>query len=645
MAKPDAKTKKPKKLSRKDISNMSNAEFIEAAKVPYLRLLSYVKPYRFRFGMSVAFGIFAGFFNMIILFGLKFVFAVILGDPTDPETAFKPFEKVPVQSIAKWELRPPDLPAGREWIWIAGVCAIVPALILMRGLLTYLHQYFMIWVGNRVLFALRDDVFKNLLNQSLGFFSKAKTGELMQTVFNQTRMSQSAATQLASDLIKHPVSILSIVIFLLITDWRYTLAALVLFPACILPVMVVAKRVRRAGGKEEEEAGMLMVTMQETFSGIRVVKSFAREPFERHRFNRANERMLAFIMRWRKAMEIVGPLVETFASVGIAAGLVYAKVTNMGIDDFMIMNMALMSMYPHAKALSRVQIHLQKCVIASTKVFSFIDWESDIQDAKDAVELKNARGKIQFYDVTFNYPGSQRPAVWDVSVKLNATRNFALVGKSGSGKSTMLSLIMRFYDPRKGHIEFDDIDLRQIKQHSLRDHIGMVNQEVFLFHDSIANNIRYGRPEATKEEIMTAAKRAHAHEFIMEKPGGYDAKVGDKGCTLSGGQQQRISIARAILRDAPVLLLDEAYSALDSESEKEIHAAIEELARGKTVIAIAHRLSTILNADQIIVMDEGRIVAKGTHEKLLQTSPVYQRLYELQFNTTLPESEPVASPA
>lgn len=620
---------------------MSTMQFLESTKVPYRRLLSYVAPYKTRFAMGIAFGIFAGFFNTIILFGLKFVFAVVLGpDPNDP-TSLQPFHNIP--GMRDITIEPPDLPDGWAWLWIAGVCSIVPILILMRGLLGYLHQYCMSWVGIKVLFQLRHEVYENLLNQSLKFYSKSKTGELMQTVFNQTRMAQTAGTQLASDLIKHPISILSIVGFLLLLDWKYTIAALVLFPLCILPVAFVAKKVRRAGGKEEEEAGMLMVTMQETFAGIRVVKSQAREDYELGRFDAANRRMLAFILRWRKAMEIVGPLVETVASVGIAIGLIYAYTVQMSPGDFLILNMALMTMYPHAKALSKVQIQLQKCLIATTKVFNLIDLESDIQDAPDATVLKEVKGKIEVDNLTFKYPKADGPALRKVNLEMEPGKTYALVGRSGSGKSTLLSLIMRFYDPQFGRILIDGKDLRSVTQSSLRDNIGIVNQEVFLFHDTIFNNILYGNPKATEEQVYEAARRAHAHEFIMEKEGGYQAKVGDKGFTLSGGQQQRISIARAILRDAPILLLDEAFSALDTESEQAVHAAIEELSAGKTVIAIAHRLSTILGADQIIVLDRAEIVGKGSHSELMQTSEHYQNLYNLQFHSHLPNEEVVSS--
>ncbi|MFT5466684.1 MAG: subfamily B ATP-binding cassette protein MsbA [Verrucomicrobiales bacterium] len=725
--------KEQKRLSKKDVAKMSNREFIAHAKVPYKRLLSYVKPYKSRFALGIIFGVLAGVSNAFILFGLKFVFAIVLEDPgkkganqaaqdiaemsktvavlseragqpdpakfeklgsdaseiaeatekaqglaaialqlqqsvekiaanaegrdevlendawlaatriealaraaaattsaKDASDELKPFKGIPGMKNVQFE--PPELPPGYEWIWVAGVCAIVPIMILGRGLLGYLHHYCMLWVGMKVLKTIRDQVFSNLLRQSLKFYGKAKTGELMQTVFNQTRMAQMAGTQLASDLIKNPVSLLSIVAVLLLLDPLYTFAALVVFPFCILPVLMIAKKVRKAGGREEEEASTLMVTMQETFSGIKVVKSHAREEYERERFNAADRKMLANIMRWRKAMEIVGPLVETVASVGIAGGLVYAKMTNMSATEFILLNMALMSMYPHAKALSRVQIQLQKCLIATTKVFAFMDAKPDIEDAEDAVELKDVKGRIEFRDATFTYPNADAPAVHNLRARMKPGRTYALVGRSGAGKSTVLSLLMRFYDPQNGNITFDGIDIRKIKQVSLRDNIGIVNQDVFLFHDTILANIRYGRADATEEEVIAAAKKAHAHEFIIEKEGGYKAVVGDKGCTLSGGQQQRISIARAILRDAPILLLDEAYSALDSESEKLIHEAMEELSKGKTVIAIAHRLSTILNADQIIVMEGGKVLESGTHQELMETSEHYQKVYNLQFH-------------
>lgn len=633
MAKKDTALKKVReeKISRADISKMSTGEYVKVSREQYKRILRYLKPYKSRFAMGVVFGVAAGLFNGVLLLVIRTVFTVVL--PPDPDkplpTDIRPFEKLPFwQDVV---IHRPDLSDDKQWIFVALVCMTVPLMILLRGVLTYLHQYCMIWVGNRVLYQLRDDCFSGVLRQSQSFFNQAKQGELMQTVFNQTRMAASAGTDLASAFIKHPVSILTIVAVLLHLDWKYTLGAFVVFPLCILPVAYVSKKVRSAGSKEEEEAGLIMVTMHESFAGIKVVKAHAREEYERKKFNEGSRKMLEFIMRWRKAMEIVGPMVEAVASLGMAIGLIYAWHEKINANDFLVLNMALMSIYPHAKALSRVQIQLQKCLMATSRVFSFIDAEPDVRDKPDAITLTNAKGDIFFDNVTFSYVRGT-PALQGVTVHFEPGKNYALVGQSGGGKSTMISLIMRFYDPDEGVIRVDGIDVRDYSQVSLRDQIGLVSQETFLFHDTIYDNIRYGKLDATKKEIEDAAKLAHAHEFIIEQDNGYQTELGDKGCTLSGGQQQRISIARAILRNAPVLLLDEATSALDSESEKHIQDALDKLSRGKTVIAIAHRLSTILNADSIVVMKEGRIIDMGPHGDLMDRCGEYQRLYSLQFH-------------
>ncbi|MFK5922019.1 MAG: ABC transporter ATP-binding protein [Verrucomicrobiota bacterium] len=626
-----------RKISHKEVGGMSAAEYRAHAKLVYLRLLSYVKPHKMRFAMGVFFGVVSGLFYSILFLVIRVVFDLVLNPNSDK--VIRPFEGFKFKFGQNFEFTPPAFITEHDLIFTAFVCGLVPLLMLIKGLLTYLHMYYMLWIGNKVLFRLRDESFGNLVNQSLKFYSHARQGELMQTVFNQTRMASSAGTDLASAMIKHPVSVITILAMLLLKNPVYTFGAVVVFPLCLLPVIYISRKVRKAGGKEEEEAGMLMVTMQEAFSGIKVVKAHAREDFESNRFNKASQRMLDFIMRWRKAIEIVGPLVETVASVGIAVGLVYAKMTGMPTKDFLVLNFMLMAMYPHAKALSRIQVSLQKCIVATSKVFEIIDMKPDVADAPDAIKLKKPEGPLVFNDVSFAYvPGT--PAVENVSLTFEPGKFYALVGKSGSGKSTMLSLMMRFYDPTSGSISLGDTDIRKYTQSSLRDQMGLVLQETFLFHDSIYNNILYGRLDATKDEVVAAAKMAHSHEFIMEKEKGYDTVCGDKGAQLSGGQQQRLSIARSILRNAPILLLDEAMSSLDSESEKKVQEAIEKLEKGKTVIAIAHRLSTILNADQIIVMDQGRVEAVGPHKELLEKSAIYKNLYNLQFHNHQEKTTP-----
>jgi len=628
-----------KKISRKDISKMSTREFIRVAIGPYKHLASYLKPYKARFILGIMFGALYGAVNGGMVWVIRFVSEEALGArdkvqefedlskelPQDPET-LGAIEKV--QSAFESTFSG-DVGLGGT-ILLAAI--LVPIIMALRGLCGYLNSYCMLWVSTRVLSDIRTQLFGKMMDQSLDFYNKQKGGELIQTVFNQTRMAQQALTTIASDMVKQPIAILSALAVLFYFDWKFTLVALVLFPICIIPVSIVGRKVRKAGGKEEEEAGMLMVVMQEAFSGIRVVKSHGRETYELEKFSTANQKMMKLIMRWRKAMEMVGPMVESVASIGVAMAIVYVALRpELGAADFIALNAGFMLMYPPAKSLSRIHILMQKCLAATTKVFELMDRVPTIQDAPDAIEVNEPVGDIVFDNVSFRY-GKHEDAVSEINLVIPEGKTYAFVGESGAGKSTLFSMILRFYDPREGTISIGGTDIRKIKQPSLRDNIGIVNQDIFLFHDTIYENIRYGMLDATKEQIEEAARQAHAHDFILKQPNGYGTILGDKGCTLSGGQQQRLSIARAILRDAPVLLLDEAFSALDSESEQKVQQAVDVLSNGKTVIAIAHRLSTVLKSDQIVVMDKGRIIDVGHHAELLETSPIYRKLYQKQFH-------------
>lgn len=628
-----------KKISRKDISTMSTGEFMKAAIGPYRQLASYLKPYKARFILGIVFGALYGIVNGGMVWVIKFVTEQVFA-ARDAGEEFKAIaEKLPqddpetVGAVGKIS---EAIEATGGDVGLSGtilmVAALVPVIMVVRGLCGYLNSYCMLWVSTRVLSDIRTQLFGKLMNQSLDFYNKQKGGELIQTVFNQTRMAQQALTTIASDMVKQPISILSALAVLFFIDWQFTLVALILFPLCIVPVSIVGRKVRKAGGKEEQEAGMLMVVMQEAFAGIRVVKSHGREAHELQKFTTANNNMMKLIMRWRKAMEMVGPMVESVASLGIAGALVYVAMRpDLGAAHFIALNAGFVMMYPPAKSLSRIHILMQKCLAATTKVFELMERDPKIKDAVDAVEISDSVGDIRFSEVSFRY-GKNPYAVAGINLIIPEGKTFAFVGESGAGKSTLFSLLMRFYDAHEGTISIGGTDIRKIKQPSLRDNIGIVNQDVFLFHDTIYENIRYGMLDATREQIEAAAKQAHAHEFIIEQEKGYETTIGDKGCTLSGGQQQRLSIARAILRDAPVLLLDEAFSALDSESEKKVQEAVDGLSSGKTVVAIAHRLSTVLKADQIVVMDKGRIVDMGTHGELLESSAIYTRIYNMQFH-------------
>lgn len=612
------------KISRKDIEKMSLREFLRVAQEPYKKLLSFLKPYIGRFTLGIVFGALYGFANGLMVFSVKHVGTSVF--PTEGPT--KPSKFPAVEQFIHEHIPLPD-PHSSAGVLLA--CMTVPSVMILRGLFAYLNAYFMMWVSVHVLDDIRKKLFARMMTQSLSYFNQSKTGELIQIVFNQTRVAQQALTTVSSDVIKQPIAIVAAFGALLVVDWKFTLISLVLFPLCILPVVIIGKKIRKAGEREETEAGMLMVVMQEAFAGIRVVKTHAQEDYESKRFNEANEKMLRMIMRWRKAMELVGPVVEAVASLGVAGALLYAWYFGLGVGEFMALQGGLVMLYPPAKTLSRVHLMMQKCLAATTKVFALMEQVPEIQDAPDAKKLKNVSGLIELKDVTFGYR-KDTPAVRNLNITIPAGTSCALVGVSGAGKSTVLSLVQRLYETDRGELLIDGQDIRNVTQKSLRQNIGTVSQDTFLFHDTIFNNIRYGKLDATQDEVKAAAQQAYAHDFIMETPNGYDSVVGDKGCLLSGGQQQRISIARALLKNAPILLLDEATSALDSEAEKQIQKALERLSKGRTVIAIAHRLSTILKSDQIVVMQNGKVMETGTHAELYAHSGHYRRLYDLQFH-------------
>ncbi|HYR58120.1 MAG TPA: ABC transporter transmembrane domain-containing protein, partial [Chthoniobacteraceae bacterium] len=520
---------------------MSFADFLRASREPYRRLFSYLGPYRSRFMLGIIFGALYGVVQGLLVFDVQFVAGAVFSDHKATKTT----------ALVKWfpQLAQLDLSHGSLGIILA-ICASIPALMLLRGVCSYLNSYFMLWVSVRVLDDIRQQVFRHTLGQAMEFFNKSKAGELVQTVFNQTRMAQQALTTIAGDIVKQPISIVTALVALFAIDWRFTLVSFVIFPLCLVPVVIVSKKVRKAGANEEEEAGMLMVVMQEAFAGIRVVKTHAREDYESERFNRANAQIMRFIMRWRKALELSGPLVETIASLGIAAALVWAWRFHLGFDKFIALNGGMVLLYPPFKALSRIHLTMQKCLASTTKVFELLDRPAAIQDAPDARPLPAVRGEIEFENVTFGY-GHDKVAVHGISLRIPAGSTCALVGASGAGKSTLLALLQRLYEIDAGAVRIDGHDIRAVTQASLREHIATVSQDIFLFHDTIANNIRYGRLDATEAEVEAAAKLAFAHEFILQQPHGYETVIGDKGCLLSGGQQQRISIARALLKNAP----------------------------------------------------------------------------------------------
>jgi subfamily B ATP-binding cassette protein MsbA len=591
---------------------------LRAASSSYRRLYGYVKPYKFRFILGLASGVAFGMVSSLFPLAVARVTSTVFHGAAPNPMALRSNMAV--------------LDAGPKINSIVLICLAIPVIMTLRSLCSYGNTYCMQWVSNKVITDIRTELFNKMVRHSMDFFNKMRSGFLMSCITNNTRVMQMALTSVSSDLFKQPVAVIGAITVLLLMDWKFTVVALILLPACLLPIRSYGLRAKKAVRNEQEGMSEMVVTMQETFAGIRVVKSFAREAHQETEFKRANESQFSNIMRIQRATEAVGPLVETMAAIGVGLALLYVYAANLSAGRFFGLISGIFILYNPIKTLSRIHIVMQRSIAATSGIFEILDSEPTVQDAPNAAVLTSSQGRIDLENVTFRYANTATDAISNLNLRIERGKTYALVGASGAGKTTILSLILRLYDPTSGTVKIDGRDLRAITQKSLREQIGLVTQETFLFHDTIFKNIQFGRLDATPEEIYEAAHTAFAHDFIMAQPKDYQTVIGDKGCLLSGGQQQRIAIARAVLKNAPILLLDEATSSLDSESEMQIQKALEKLAAGRTVIAIAHRLSTILSADQIVVMDSGRIKEIGTHSELLEKSGYYRRLYDHQFN-------------
>lgn len=612
------KRKKKQRQKEEQAKKLTFWETLGASRGMYRRLFFYIKPYKWRFISGIVFGLLFAVANSALPWAMLQVSRSIFhGGVPNPKSLLKHHEM---------------LTTGPQIDSVVWICVLIPLVMIVRSVFDFLNGYYLNWVSSKVIFDIRNELFSKMVRHSMDFFNRTRIGFLMSRIANDTRSMQMAFNTISSDIFKHPATIIGAVAMLVAIDWKFTVVTLFLFPTCLIPIRLLGRRARRA--VEDEQAGMaaMNVTMQETFAGIRVVKSFAREAAQEKTFRRYTQEQFSNSMRMMRMMQAIGPIVEVIASIGVGLALFYVFFAQLPAAKFIALLSGMFLLYEPIKMLSKLHIVMQRSVGATSKIFTLLDSVPSIQDAPDATDLTNVQGGILFDHVRFRYAGGVANALDDVTLNIQSGKTYALVGPSGAGKSTILSLILRMYDPNRGAVKIDNRDLRTLTQKSLRERIGLVTQETFLFHDSIFKNIQFGRLDATAEEIYAAAETAFAHDFIIAQPRGYDTVIGDKGCMLSGGQQQRLAIARALLKNAPILLLDEATSALDSESEKQIQRALERLAAGRTVIAIAHRLSTILSADQIVVMDQGRIIEIGTHAELLEKSGHYRRLYDLQFN-------------
>ena len=536
---------------------------------------------------------------------------------------------------AKFGIKLQDEKGGMGGALLLIVCIVVPAVAIARLALLYLNHYCLSWAGAHAVADIRQELLEHVQRQGLQFFGRVDVGQLMTRMSSDPHQIQTILSVILSEIAMAPFEILVAVGFIV---WfaisNHMLPTLLLifigFPLFVLPVQMIGKKVKKWARRTMERNSMIGAKLHEILTCIKVVKSYNTEKYENRRYAETNKHLLKSTMRALRIGLMVGPTVETIGIILICFFLVWCFATDVKISDVVPMLAPLLIIYKPVKQLSKLQVQVETSMAALSRIYSVLDLHMELPEKEGAVRKTSFDDNISFDNVSFRYDTADSDAVSNVSFDLPSGKMVAVVGGTGSGKSTVAGLLARFYDPQAGRITMDGLDVRDLNVSDLRALVGAVTQEAILFNDTIEENIRYGTPNATHEQVVAAAKLANAHDFIVSQPEGYSRVVGEKGFALSGGERQRIAIARAILRNPPILILDEATSALDTVTERLVQDALTNLMKDRTVFAIAHRLSTIRHADLILVMDHGKIVERGTHDELYDAGGAYRRLCDMQ---------------
>lgn len=602
----------------------------------YLRLLSYIKPYRTFFILS--------FITMIIFalmsgFSLGMISPLVITIFSKNGNALSLLGESNIRVlkiIDRWMFESSPLVALKR------LSLIIILIFFLKGLFQYLHTYFNCRVEQGVIKDIRNHFYKHIHTLSLGFFSKSSTGNLSSIITNDVEIVRESVSKGFIEIVRESTLILIYTFLVIWASWQLAILSIIVVPLSILLIAKAGKKLRKRGTRIQERMGDIMATFTETISGIRIVKAFAMEHFELKKFFRNSFNYLKTVVHFEALKLSISPLTEFLGAIAASIILLYGGylilVTQaLSPDRFFVFLAASLSLMQPIKRIGAANSNIQRGLGAAKRIFEILDKEKEIKEYPDSIPFAGLTKHIRFRNVSFRYD-SGSPVLNNICLEVKAGQIVAIVGPSGAGKSTIINLIPRFFEPTSGAIEIDGINLRKFSIKSLRQAIGLVTQETILFNDTIFNNIAYGRSEISRELVTKISKAANAHNFIERFPDGYDTVIGERGTTLSGGEKQRIAIARALLKDPPILIFDEATSALDAESQLLVQEAIHKLMEGRTTIVIAHRLSTIKDVDLIYVVDGGKLVGCGTHRELLQQEGIYRRLYK----HVLEEAESVA---
>jgi len=627
----------------------------------YLRIFRYVKPYWKHLTASLIFTVFFSIFSGLSIY-LTIPLLETLFDQDYAEGGPQAIEQV--EPAAEDEATPPVVGrleglrhslshwfasiifTGDQFEALFRICVVIIVVFFFKNITGFLQSYMLAFVEQGVVKDLRDAIFNHLHTLSLSYFTNERTGDLISRVTNDVTIIQQSIATSFLNLVREPLLVLVFLMIALMISWQLTLISVAVIPVTMFFIRIIGKRLKRDTGKSQQKIADITTVLQETISGVKVVKAFGMEKFETNKFMEQTRQYFRRMLKIARMRNLAHPVTEFLSVIAGVVIIWYGgrQVLELGTlrpAEFMGFLFAIFQMMPPMKNLTAVMNRLQESAAAAARVFTVIDTEPAIKSKPNAVVLERFNDSIMFENVSFSYPvkspillpDNGEVVLKDINFKVNKGEVIAIVGPSGSGKTTLIDLIPRFYDPVHGRIRIDGYDLRDVELNSLRALIGIVTQETVLFNDTVRNNIAYGLDDCRDEDIVAAATAANADAFIRSFPDGYDTIIGDRGTRLSGGQRQRLSIARALLKNPPIMILDEATSALDSESEILVQEAIEKLMENRTSFVIAHRLSTVRNADKIIVINQGVIVQQGNHSELIQQPDgMYQKLYEIQFH-------------